>query len=209
MPKAKKAGTGQTRRSPAAVRGRKRNTRSSPSDPPTPPVPQPGLSPEPLHNHDQGPANVPILAPHPHQYQLHTTPPLSLMSPGGQVISTMPAAGAVNQPILPPDGIATATMAASHQLHGTPHIGQLRIFSSPMDTDIPDKVKAAIWSHEFVDMNTVANPAAATEQLEFVMDSELIPRALPHGGDVFVNDGFKIRGWDETGLQHRSSWKMV
>ena len=26
------------------------------------------------------------------------------------------------------------------------------------------------------------------------------PSALPHGGDVFANDGFKIRGWDETGL---------
>ena len=23
---------------------------------------------------------------------------------------------------------------------------------------------------------------------------------LPHGTDVFANDGFKIRGWDETGL---------
>ena len=88
------------------------------------------------------------------------------------MISPMPTAGAVNQPILPPDAIATATVAASHQLHSTPHIGQLHIFSSHMDTDIPDKVKAAIWSHEFVDMNTVANPAAATEQLEFVLDSE-------------------------------------
>ena len=25
-------------------------------------------------------------------------------------------------------------------------------------------------------------------------------RALPYGGDVFANNGFKIRGWDETGL---------
>ena len=28
----------------------------------------------------------------------------------------------------------------------------------------------------------------------------LLPRVLPHGSDVFVNDGVKIRGWDETGL---------
>ena len=33
-----------------------------------------------------------------------------------------------------------------------------------------------------------------------MMSAWLVPRALPHGGDVFENDGFKMRGWDETGL---------
>ena len=32
----------------------------------------------------------------------------------------------------------------------------------------------------------------------------LVPHVLPHDSDVFANDLFKIRGWDETGL-HVSS----
>ena len=40
------------------------------------------------------------------------------------------------------------------------------------------------YPEETTDLRQVTDETAATD-----------------GGDVFANDGFKIRGWDETGLQ--------